>query len=356
MNANTFHELTISQVRPLTEQSVCISFTIPETLETAFKFVPGQYLTLRATIDRKDVRRSYSICSPVHSESLEVGIKHVRDGVFSNHAMQLTADDTLSVMPPQGRFTAELGGQHHYLLIAAGSGITPCLSIIASVLVAEPDSQVTLIYGNQSRATLMFHDELNALKDRYTQRLQLFYVLSREQQDIELTNGRISGSKIKSFVETKLISVEAIDAVYICGPADMIESATNALTDLGMSSSNIHFELFATSKSAQKTIKPTTRPAEDTTQVSITLDGTTREFGLDLESETVLAAAQRAGLDLPYSCEGGMCCTCRCRIVSGSAEMDVNYSLQDWEIEAGYTLACQTRPTGKKLSLDFDDA
>ena len=356
MSRNTFHDLTISNVRPLTDQSVCVSFDVPVDLKPLFEFLPGQYLTLRDTIDGEDVRRSYSICSSSNNGVLEVGVKHVPDGLFSSRAMELTAGETLSVMPPQGRFTAELGGINHYLLIAAGSGITPCLSIATSVLEAESESQITLVYGNQSSASIMFKAELNALKDRYTDRLQVFHVLSREQQDIELTNGRIDGDKIKAFFKAGLILDRAIDGTYICGPEDMIKGVSSALIDLGISKSEIHFELFTTAKSEKKRKKVSQTPVADTTEVSITLDGTTRLFGLDHDNETVLAAAQRAGLDLPFSCEGGMCCTCRCKIVSGEAKMDVNYSLQDWEVEAGYTLACQARPTSKNLALDFDDA
>lgn len=357
MSRNTFHDLTISDVRSLTNDSVCISFKVPDDLQSEFQFIPGQYLTLRTLIDGQDERRSYSICSSVHKDELEVGIKRVPDGVFSTHAMALSAGETLSVMPPQGRFTAELGGQHHYLLVAAGSGITPCLSIAASVLEAEHESQITLIYGNQSSTSLMFRAELNALKDRYTERFQLFHVLTREQQDVDLSNGRIDDDKIKQFFEAGLISPHKLDAAYICGPEDMIKAVSSALSDIGMAKEAIHFELFTSAKSGiRPPQKPLRQTAADTSKVSITLDGTTREFGLDAETETVLAAAQRAGLDLPFSCEGGMCCTCRCRIVSGNSEMDVNYSLQDWEIEAGFTLACQTRPTGKNLALDFDDA
>lgn len=356
MSRNTFHDLKISNIRPLTDQSVCISFDVPDDLQAAFQFTPGQYLTLRSDIDGEDVRRSYSICSSSNHGVLEVGVKHVPDGLFSSYAMELSAGETLAVMPPQGRFTAELGGKNNYLLVAAGSGITPCLSIATSVLEAESESQITLIYGNRSSASMMFKAELNALKDRYTERLQVFHVLSREQQDIALTNGRINGSKISKFFDAGLITRQAIDAAYICGPEEMIKEVSSTLSDLGMSSSDIHFELFTTGKSGKKQVKTSSKPIEDSTEVSITLDGTTRLFGLDPENETVLAAAQRAGLDLPFSCEGGMCCTCRCKIVSGGAKMDVNYSLQDWEIEAGYTLACQTRPTGKSLTLDFDDA
>ncbi len=356
MSRNTFHDLKISNIRPLTKQSVCISFDVSEDLKPAFQFTPGQYLTLRANIDGEDIRRSYSICSSSNHGALEVGVKHVPDGLFSSHAMKLITGATLSVMPPQGCFTAELGGKNHYLLVAAGSGITPCLSIATSVLEAESESQITLIYGNRSSSSMMFKAELNALKDRYTERLQVFHVLSREQQDIELTNGRIEGDKVSAFFEAGLITKQTIDAAYICGPEEMIKEVSSALTGLGMPASNIHFELFTTAKSGKKPTKAFESPIEDTTEVSITLDGTTQIFGLDHENETVLAAAQRAGLDLPFSCEGGMCCTCRCKIVSGGAKMDVNYSLQDWEIEAGYTLACQTRPTGKSLTLDFDDA
>ena len=355
MNKNQFYELKISKVRQLTDQSVALSFTVPDELKSVFTFIPGQYLTLRAAIEAEDTRRSYSICSSQNSDLLEVGIKQVPDGVFSNFASRLKAGDYLSVMPPQGRFTAQTGGSHSYLLIAAGSGITPCLSIISSVLESETESNITLVYGNRSTADIMFRDALNALKDRFTERLQVFHVLSREVQDIDLTNGRIDGKKITQFNDANLFSPNQMDAAYICGPEDMIKSVSESLLELGMDTNVVHFELFTTENSAKKHREIPIQELEESTSITITLDGTTRQFGLDAEHETVLAAAQRAGLDLPFSCEGGMCCTCRCKIVSGDSKMNVNYSLQDWEVEAGYTLACQTRPTSKNLVLDFDD-
>lgn len=359
MAAPRFHTLEIAAVRNETPDAVAISFAIPEDLSGTFAFVPGQYLTLRAEIGGEDMRRSYSICSPLSEKDRRtVGVKRIEDGRFSSFAQTLKPGDRIEVMPPQGRFTAEIGGHHDYLLLAAGSGITPCLSIARSVLAGEPDSNVTLLYANRNSASVMFRDDLNDLKDRYTTRFTLLHVMDEEVQDVEIMNGRLDAEKLETLAGLGVIDPKSADAIYICGPEPMIRSASAAMAALGVDEDRIKFELFTPAPGSKPKLAPArTNGATGTKQgasVEIILDGARRTIAVDPGTDTVLTAATRAGLDLPFSCAGGMCCTCRCRIVEGAATMDENFSLEPWEIEAGFTLSCQARPDTGKLVLDFD--
>ncbi len=360
MSAPRFHELAVSAVRELTEHSVAITFAVPDELTSSYAHLPGQYLTLRTTIDGADIRRSYSICSHHKARELEVGIKRVPGGAFSQHAQELQAGDRLRVMTPQGRFTAAIGGKHSYLLIAAGSGITPCLAIAHSVLDDEPESTVNLLYSNQSTKTTMFLHDLAALKNRHMARFNVTYVMSRERMDIELFNGRLDGERISRMSTLGLVKPRHYDGIYICGPQAMIDDASTTLSSLGADPARIHFELFATEHSPRARERANAERdaiAEgmvEGTPVTIIMDGTRREIVVNGAEETVLAAAQRTGLDMPFSCAGGMCCTCRCKVIAGQTKMDLNYSLADWEVAAGFTLACQSRPVSDELVLDFD--
>ncbi len=355
-----FHDLIVTSIDRQTPDAVAISLNVPPDLVDDFQYLPGQYLTLSATIGGEDVRRSYSICSAPGDEHLQVGVKKVEDGRFSSFVNdQLAVGDTISVMPPEGRFTPELGDDHHYLLIAAGSGITPMLSIAKTVLTNEPGSQITLVYGNRSTATIMFREELDDLKDRYLGRFSLVHVLSREAQDVEILHGRIDGARIARLAGAGLIDPASADLTFICGPGALIDSVSQAIRDLGVESRRIRFERFTVDGEMAPVREPSKavqEAAKKGVNVEVMLDGTRRDFTIADPDKTVLAAGKDAGIDLPFSCAGGMCCTCRCRIVEGSAEMAVNYSLQPWEIEAGFTLACQSRPTSEKLVLDFDAA
>lgn len=353
MTSTRFHNLTIQAVRPQSGDATALRFAIPEDLKQTFSFIPGQYLTLMATIDGEEIRRSYSICSAHLDNFLEVGIRRVEGGRFSNHALSLKAGDTIPVMPPEGRFTAPLGGKHNYLLLAAGSGITPCLSIAKSVLESEEDSEITLVYGNRTAGSVMFLDDISDLKDRYTKRFSVIHMLSREQTEVPLFSGRLDGDHLHRLFERGVLDPELFDAAYICGPQPMIESVKDTLSHWELSPQNIKFELFGTFDTPPPA-KARSEDAVDGAIVEIILDGLQKTIQMDASKQTVLAAAQQAGLDLPFSCAGGMCCTCRCKIVEGKAEMDLNYSLQDWEIEAGFTLACQSRPLTDNLVLDFD--
>lgn len=360
MAAPRFHTLEIAAVRNETPDAVAISFAIPEDLGDAFAFLPGQYLTLRAEVDGEDMRRSYSICSPLNEKDRRtVGVKRIADGRFSSFAQTLKKGDRIEVMPPQGRFTAEIGGDHDYLLLAAGSGITPCLSIAKSVLAGEPDSSVTLLYANRNSASVMFRDDLNDLKDRYTTRFTLLHVMDEETQDVEIMNGRLDAEKLENLANLRVIDPKSADAIYICGPEPMIRSASAAMAALGVDEDRIRFELFtaapgSTPRPAPARTNAAANGAKHGASVEIILDGARRTIEVDASADTVLTAAMKAGLDLPYSCAGGMCCTCRCRIVEGAATMDENFSLEPWEIEAGFTLSCQARPDTDRLVLDFD--
>ncbi|MEM7043327.1 MAG: 2Fe-2S iron-sulfur cluster-binding protein [Pseudomonadota bacterium] len=357
MAAPRFHPLTIASIREETADARCVTFAIPDALKDAYAFIPGQYITIRIDQDGEDVRRSYSICSTPDDDGLSVGIRCIAGGSFSETARGLKEDDVLDVMTPQGRFLAPIGGEHDYLLLAAGSGITPMMSIVRSVLAGEPESRVTLLYANRTSDSIMFRSALDDLKDRHLQRFSLAHVLDEEHQEVELLNGRLDAEKLHAFARAGVFQPARLDGVYICGPQPMMEAASEAMRELGVADEKIHYELFTPPGGPPPTASASdaaTKAAASGVIVEIILDGARRRFSLDEQGETVLDAAGRAGLDLPYSCKAGMCCTCRCKIVEGTCEMIQNYSLEPWEQEAGFTLACQTRPTSKILVLDFD--
>lgn len=347
-----FHELVISEVRQEGSDAVALVLGVPLELAQAFAFVPGQYLTLRADIEGEDVRRSYSIASGPDG-ALCVGVRQVEGGLFSSYAQDLKAGDRVQVMEPEGRF--RLAEQQDLVLIAAGSGVTPMVAIAAAGL--ERGANVTMVYGNRDFAHVMFRSELEALKDQYMGRFTLIHVLSREEQDVPLLNGRITGAKITQMAKAGAIDLAAVDGIFLCGPGEMIADASGALVKLGIAADTIHSERFTPDGEAPKVRSKAAREvAQSGVEVEVILDGTRKRFSVEDGDENIVAAAARQGLELPYSCKGGMCCTCRCRVVEGSGEMATNYSLEPWELEAGFTLACQTRPTSKKLVLDFDAA
>ncbi|SES74508.1 1,2-phenylacetyl-CoA epoxidase subunit PaaE [Oceanicella actignis] len=354
--AHGFHELTVREVRPEAPDAVSVLFDVPEALRPAFAFRPGQHLTLRATIDGQDLRRAYSICSTPEG-GLRVGVRKLEGGRFSTFVCErLRPGDRIQVMPPDGRFGVDPGGRHDYLLLAAGSGVTPILSICRAVLENEPESRVTMIYGNRATETIMFREELEDLKDRFIDRFELIHVLSRESQDVELLHGRIDAERLRRMARAGLIDPARHDAAFICGPGEMIETAAGALREMGMPEERIHFERFTPAEDAapRPVSDAAARAAEQGAVIEAVLDGARKSFRVTRPGQTVLEAAQASGLEIPYSCAGGMCCTCRCKVVEGESEMAVNYSLEPWEVEAGYTLACQTRPRSERLVLDFD--
>jgi len=348
-----FHDLTLCAIRHDTDDSIALSFDVPPALAESFAFEPGQYLTLRADVDGADIRRSYSIASAPGGQ-LTVGVKRVEGGAFSSFAQDLKPGDTLQVMPPEGRFVTR--GEETLVLIAAGSGITPMVSIAAAALARG--ARVTLVYGNRRTESIMFRDTLDALKDRYLDRFTLIHVLSREPQDVTLLNGRITGEKLTALVNAGAVDAIGAEGVFLCGPGEMIDDVSGALQALDVARARIHFERFYQDGETPRAPKSEAAQAaaEAGVSVSVVLDGTRRAFRFEGQDDSIVDAAARQGLELPFSCKGGMCCTCRCKVAEGSAEMAVNYSLEQWEMDAGFTLACQARPTSDHLVLDFDAA
>ncbi len=352
-----FHHLRVRDVRRETGQAVSIAFDVPPGLSDDYTFVPGQYLTLRATIDGQDVRRSYSICSGEQDGELRVAVKQVDDGLFSRWVNeQVKPGDTIDVMTPTGRFGADAvvpaGGV--YAAFVAGSGVTPVLSIIRSVLHREPASQFFLFYGNRASHDVLFGEELAELKDRFLERLSVLHVLSREEQDVPILNGRLDGAKVRALLAA-MVPAAAIDHAFICGPAEMIDTVQATLRALGLGADQIHIERFVSGHGGQPRRTPIVVPpdAPPAHVATLIVDGKRRDVPV-AAGEAILDAALRGGVDLPFACKGGMCATCRARIVDGTATMDVNYSLEPWELDAGFVLTCQAHPTSPTVVVDFD--
>lgn len=352
-----FHPLTVSKVKHETRDAIAVTFDVPPELNDTFAYRQGQYLTLRAMIDGEEVRRSYSICSAVQDKQLRVAIKRCSGGLFSSWANDsLQPGATLDVMPPSGNFNVPLDAtsSRHYLAFAAGSGITPILSIVKTTLQAEPESRFTIVYGNRASSSVIFRDELTDLKDQYMGRLRLVYVMSREQQDIELFNGRITGDKCSQFLR-HWIDIKDIDIAFICGPEDMMHGVSRSLQEAGLPKEQIRIELFAASAPTRER-KPRSIESEapHLTDVTVIMDGNATSFTMDKDKESLLDAGLRAGLDMRYSCKGGVCSTCRCKVLGGEVEMDVNYALEDYEVARGFVLSCQSFPVTDKVVVDFD--
>jgi ring-1,2-phenylacetyl-CoA epoxidase subunit PaaE len=352
-----FHALNILEVRRETEDTVSIAFDVPVSLTADYAYLSGQYLTLRATINGEDVRRSYSLCSSPYEHEWRVAVKKVDNGVFSTFANhELHAGGQLEVMTPTGNFSlkTETGKSNNYALFAAGSGITPIFSIAKTALKEEADSTVTLFYGNKNFSSIIFREELEALKNTYMERLRIVHVLSRESLGNDIQKGRINKEKADRLFNA-FLKGEDIDAVYVCGPEEMILGVKDSMIEHGIDPSRVHFELFTTpgKKSAQKETIPS--GPSISSNVSVILDGDQLDLALDSSGETILDAAQKAGADLPFACKGGVCCTCKAKIIEGTARMDVNYALEKDEVEAGYILTCQAHPTSERLIVSFDE-
>ncbi len=359
MKVNThFFPLTINDIRRETADCVSIAFAVPIEQRAIFAFLQGQYLTLRTMINGEDIRRSYSICSSPNDGELRVAIKQVEDGVFSTFANQtLKIGDIIDVMPPMGKFFTTLSPSQskHYVGFASGSGITPIFSILKSVLQTEEDSTFTLFYGNKNAASVIFKEEIEGLKNKYMERLRVYYILSREFNDSPLFNGRIDGEKAVQFCKY-FIEPSKIDECFLCGPEEMIFSVKDTLAELGVAKEKLHFELF-TSASAKKT-KQTTQQDDlldaKMSHISIKLDGKIMEFPLAQNADFILDAALNRGADLPFACKGGVCCTCKAKLIEGEVKMEVNYGLEEDEIANQYILTCQARPISDKVLVDFD--
>ena len=354
-----FHALTIADIRRETPEAVSLALRPPPGAEALFRFRPGQYLTLRRMAEGEEVRRSYSICSGLDDGELRIGIKLVPGGVFSGWAhAEARVGDPVDAMPPEGRFVLDpdpAAPPRTVLGIACGSGITPVLGIARSLLSREPGSRFVLLYGNRSGADIMFREAVEDLKDRHVARFSVLHVLSRERQELDALHGRLDAARIAALLPGLVAPGEVAEA-FLCGPTGFAEGARTALEGLGLDPARIHVEHFAagTPATARRPV-PAAPDAPAVATLTVTAEGVTRTVPM-AEGETVLEAGLRAGLDLPWSCRNGMCCTCRAKVTEGAVAMDANYSLQPWETEAGYVLTCQSRPRSDRLTVDYDAA
>jgi ring-1,2-phenylacetyl-CoA epoxidase subunit PaaE len=352
-----FHPLTIASVTRETRDAVALSFTVPASLEDTFRFIQGQHLTLRADIAGQDMRRSYSICSAVHDGDLRIAVKKAPGGTFSTWVNeQVREGHVIEVMPPMGHFNVPLdpANRKHYVGFAAGSGITPLLSIIKTTLATEPHSRFTLFYGNRSSAAVIFKEQLSDLKDRYLERLNLVYVMSREPQDIAILNGRIDVQKADALL-AHWVDLSRVDTAFVCGPDGMMQAVSSALQARGFPKARIKIELFAASiPKHEHKVPEAPAPGQKECRVTVIIDGAERQYTLEKGKENILDAALKQGIELPYSCKGGVCSTCRAKLVEGEVEMDVNFALEDYEVARGFILCCQSYPVTDKVIVDYD--
>ena len=353
--AVAYHPLTVAKVEPLTEDAVAITFEVPEPLVDSYRFTPGQHIAIRADIDGHDVRRTYSICADAATDQLRIGIKRIEGGTFSGYATtRLRVGDQLDVAPPYGEFTIDPDATNttHYGAIAAGSGITPIISMITSVLNGEPHSRFTLLFGNRSSTSIMFLEELEGLKDLYPSRLHLVHVLSREAQIIPALSGRLDEDRLTTLFEM-VVDVDSVDSWYLCGPYEMVEAGRAVLAGRGVPEEAIHDELFFAEPTPPA---PPPAPTADTgmTQLTFTLDGRTSSVTVDPAGPSILAYALEARRDTPYSCRGGMCTTCKAQVIEGEAVMDLNFALAAEDMAKGHILTCQAHPTSPNLVITYD--
>jgi ring-1,2-phenylacetyl-CoA epoxidase subunit PaaE len=354
-----FHPIRVKKVEKETEDCVSIEFDVPAELKEAFQFRQGQNLTIRKVLNGEELRRNYSICTSPFDGRLIVAVKKVEGGLFSTWANEeLKAGEVLDVLPPTGKFYTELNPQQkkHYVAFAAGSGITPILSIIKTTLLTEPQSTFTLVYGNRTKASIIFKEELENLKDKFIDRFRVYHILSREKTDSPLNAGRIDTDKLNLLFD-KVIDLNKSDEFFLCGPEEMIFCIQGYLAGKGVPADKIHFELFTVPGQKQETANVQRGIADNTSpkaQVSIKVDGILFDFDLAYESESILDAALKQGADLPYACKGGVCTTCKAKLLKGKVQMDVNWGLEPDEVEKGFVLTCQAHPQTETVVLDFD--
>ena len=357
-----FHKLTIKDIRNETPECVSISFHVPDELKETFQFVHGQNITIRTSINNEEIRRSYSICSSPLEKELRIAVKKIANGKFSAYAETLKKNDILELLPPTGKFHVQLepSNKKNYIAFAAGSGITPIISIIKTTLATEPQSSFTLIFGNKNRSSIIFKEELEAIKNKYISRFALHHILSREKTDAAINNGRINAEKCEA-LNNKLIDIKNADEFFICGPEQMIFSVRDWLEKNDIDKKKIHFEWFTVPgqqlavSSWQLAVDNHPKSFEGkTSDVTIKLDGISFSFDLSYDAEPILDAALKQGADLPFACKGGVCSTCRAKLVEGKVEMEHNYALEPDELENGFILTCQSHPRTEKVVIDFD--
>lgn len=354
-----FHPLQVKKVEKETDDCVSIEFEVPAELKEAFQFTQGQNLTIKKLFKGEELRRSYSICTSPFDQKLKVAVKKTEGGIFSTWANEsLKAGDVLEVLPPTGKFYTQLdaGQRKNYVAFAAGSGITPILSIIKTTLLTEPQSNFTLVYGNRTKSSIIFKEELEALKDKFIDRFRVYHILSREKTDALLNSGRIDTEKLDILFD-KVIHLNKSDEFFLCGPEEMIFCIRGYLAGKGVAADRIHFELFTVPGQRRETANvksETAKEAGPVAKINIKVDGILFDFDLAYESESILDAALKHGADLPYACKGGVCTTCKAKLVEGRVSMDVNWGLEPDEVEKGYVLTCQSHPQTETVVLDFD--
>lgn len=354
-----FHELEIADVRRETDECVSVRFRLPEDLKPVFAYRQGQHLILRTRLDGEELRRTYSICAGVQEEELRICVKEQPGGRLSTFVnRELKPGDRLEVMPPAGRFFVPLepDSVRLYAAFCAGSGITPIISTVKTVLAGEPHSRFVLVYGSRSTGSIIFREELEDLKNRYLTRFSLYHVLSREAQELELLNGRIDADKVRAFCRA-ITPPALVDAWFLCGPAPMIGEAARTLEELGVDKRKIHFEYFTPEGNEPRPrlqAEAATAARTGICRAAVILEGRSRELDLPFDGPSILDAARSAGIDAPYSCKAGVCSTCRARVTEGRVEMAANYALEDWEVESGFVLTCQSRPLSERLVVDYD--
>ncbi|CAG0906893.1 unnamed protein product [Cyprideis torosa] len=355
-----FYPLRVVELHKETRDAVVVTLEPRPEDADEFDYIQGQYLTFRNEFEGQELRRSYSVCAGLDDGALRVGIKRVEGGAFSTWANEkLSAGDTIEAMPPQGRFFTpiEPEAERHYLGFAGGSGITPLLSIIKTVLSREPRSQFTLVYANRQVSSIMFREELEALKNRYLGRFSVIHVMEQEAQEIDLFTGRIDAEKMEMLFR-HWIDAEGVDTAFICGPEPMMLQIAESLRKHGLSDAQIKYELFTSSQPgrlAKPVLSRSQEQADQSCEVSVTLDGVTRSFSMAKDGTAVLDAALAAEMDAPYACKAGVCSTCRAKVLQGEVEMAVNHALEDYEVRAGYILCCQSVPLSDRLALSYDE-
>ncbi len=353
-----FHKLAIKDIRRETADCVSVALEIPVEIEKDFRFIPGQNVTLKKSFNGEEIRRSYSICSSPFENELRVAIKKVTGGIFSTFANEeLKKGDFLEVLPPTGNFYTPIvaSQKKNYVFIAAGSGITPVISLIKSILAIEKKSQVTLLYGNKGLTSVIFKEQLEVLKDKYLQRFNLHHIFSRETTESDFNSGRINNEKLKTL--TRLVNFKTVDNFFICGPEPLIYATKDFLLKSAIDPDKIHFELFTTpTKEYTKIFKAIKQAIEEGSEITMRIDGRSFQFKLDYNGKSILDAGLDHGADLPFACKGGVCCTCKAKLIEGEVDMEANYGLEKSELKAGYILTCQSHPRTEKVVVDYDQA